>query len=127
MIEGPDGSLHRSSHGRLRRKILSGETEDSDYADDDERYTDWDDCMSVRRIVPHIHEALEASIQQSMQLFANFDDNDNNGNNKNGHKNRGKKIATATPVAARIIRRIEVVTGRGFYTVRKTRKWKLRR
>lgn len=60
-------------------------------------HTDWDCVESVERILPQLQSNLEAAIQSSMQVT----------NDENEDK-RSK-----TP---QVIRRITVVTGRGFYT-----------
>ena len=60
-------------------------------------HTDWDCVESVERILPELQSNLEAAIQSSMQVT-------NDGDEGNTNK---------TP---QVIRRITIVTGRGFYT-----------
>ena len=61
-------------------------------------HVDWDSVESVQRILPDIQANLEASIQSSMQVKTQQND------------------TNTVQHTTRVIRRVTVVTGRGFYT-----------
>ena len=63
---------------------------------------DWDDKDSVETAVSVIQDALEEAIQSSMQEFG-----------KTGNE---EKESPTNPLNPRVIRRVSVVRGRGFYT-----------
>jgi hypothetical protein len=62
-------------------------------------HVDWDSVESVQRILPDIQANLEAAIQSSMQV-----------------KNPQDTANTVQQQTTRVIRRITVVVGRGFFT-----------
>ena len=80
-LAGPDGSLN---HQLQELQLVPGQV-------------DWDSVESVERIIPVLHETLEATIQSSFQDFA-------------------ASNTTTTSSNIRVIRKITVVCGRGFYT-----------
>ena len=68
-------------------------------------HVDWDSVESVERIVPHLAKTLESTIQ-ALNFFG--------GGNSN---KKGKQAPTSVrQPEARVIRRVTVVQGRGFYT-----------
>jgi DNA polymerase elongation subunit (family B) len=91
VIAGPDGSLHRSVHRPDDDPSVTTTTTTTT--------TDWDDPASVQRILSVLQEALEEAIQQSSLP-----------NDQQQGEQRAKRPAT------RVLRRITVVMGRGFYT-----------
>jgi len=91
-LAGPDGSIHqKSDQGGLNPT-------NSHHRD----HMDWDDPAMVERFLPQLQEKLEASIQSTSQSFGG----------------EGAKSGSKEPKAAvaRVIRRLSVVMGRGFYT-----------
>jgi len=111
VVAGPDGSLYRRcrSRRRSRRRSIEHDNDDIEEEDDDEfEYADWDDAASVRRMIPILHEALEAKIQSSRSPI--FSDDGGGGEKQRQSKQSSRSTTT------KVVRRIEVKLGRGFYT-----------
>jgi hypothetical protein len=100
-VAGPDGSLHRSCHRERKRKRPGSDSSDDEEPD---AFVDWDDVQEVTKILPFLQDHLETALQSSFQDFGG-----------------GTESGTATTsgrqqASVRIIRRLSVVVGRGFYT-----------
>ena len=96
----------------LARPVLAGPDGSLIQASPSSQHVNWDSVESVRRVVPHITTVLEESLQ-SMELG----DWNNNNSNSNGNKSTTDfKSQQKQQSQSRIIRRVTVVQGRGFYT-----------
>lgn len=97
VIAGPDGSIHQST--------LQFQTHSSLSSSSEERfYTDWDSVEDVERLLPVLQRNLEETIQTSiLQGFGA----DRTNNDRTNAVRRGRQ--------RRVLRRLTVVVGRGFY------------
>jgi len=118
VIAGPDGSIHRSvlNSGVASYDAASSQDTGSFYWDEagqDERmYTDWDSVEAVERLIPAIQRNLEESIRSSiLHGFGRHGIDETASTNPYAQQQMERRRKQLK----KVIRRITVVVGRGFY------------
>ena len=106
VIAGPDGSMH---HGHIN---MGDEGSSSDGISDIR--INWDDASSVSNVLEDVHVRLEMALRASYDHH-NVGSRNNTDNTAatDGYDKDTNKSKQQTPL---FIRRITIVTGRGFYT-----------
>jgi len=80
-----------------------------------EKCCPWDSVAAVQRMLPVLMETLEAAIQETTRGLL-MNDNNNNNNPSTAVATSTTSTSTTARAAPKVLRRITVVTGRGFYT-----------
>jgi hypothetical protein len=116
VVAGPDGSMYQGCYYN-QCSINNYDTSTASDNNNSSRFQqqgriDWDDADSVSNIIDDLHLRLEMALRTSYESH----NNDNN----TATSNNGDVTATSTKESTKnvplFIRRITVVTGKGFYT-----------